>query len=94
VAIYSLWRTRPITPKVGFSDDVFRRLRRLVASKLFARLWRRPVEKSQVIGIHGTLFYGLGYKKAYYPSRIEAEMRLPWKNHPRALARPVQVARR
>lgn len=52
------------------------------------------MEKSQVIGIHGTLFYGLGYKKAYYPSRIEAEMRLPWKNHPRALARPVQVARR
>jgi len=36
-------------------------------------MWARRVDKKQVVGIHGTLFYELGRKKGYYPTKKEAE---------------------
>jgi hypothetical protein len=37
-------------------------------------LWKRPVDKKSVVGIHGTLFYQLEKKKIYYPTKRESEM--------------------
>lgn len=66
----------PSGSNVAFSDEVAERLGARRTSKLFARLWQRRVEKAKVTGIHGTMFFGLPHKKAYYPNRIEAELRV------------------
>ncbi|MDF3070806.1 MAG: hypothetical protein K0R38_6407 [Polyangiaceae bacterium] len=36
-------------------------------------MWRRPVDKKAVVGIHGTLFYELKAKAVYYPTKRAAE---------------------
>lgn len=59
---------------VEFSDDLFSRLGEDEANKLTAMMWERPVDKKSVTGIHRTLFYGLGHKKKYYPTKRESEM--------------------
>ncbi len=59
---------------IEFSDDLVNRLGEAEASKLLTMLWERPVDKKSVIGIHGTLFYELGYKKEYYPTKRNSEM--------------------
>lgn len=41
---------------------------------LLGDLWKRPVHKPDVRGIHGTLFYGLDEKKKYYPTKLDAGM--------------------
>ena len=61
---------------VEFNDDLFDRLGEAEASKLLERLWEEPVDKKTVVGIHGTLFYDLGYKKKYYPTKRESEMKV------------------
>lgn len=37
-------------------------------------IWKRPIHKSKVNGIHGTLFYQLEFKKEYYPSRKDSDL--------------------
>jgi hypothetical protein len=37
-------------------------------------LWKRPVRKASVQGIHGTLFYQLEFKKTYYPNRRDSDL--------------------
>jgi hypothetical protein len=34
------------------------------------------VDKNSVVGIHGTLFYGMPQKKKYYPTKRESEMKV------------------
>ncbi|HVF86745.1 MAG TPA: hypothetical protein VM866_04110 [Pyrinomonadaceae bacterium] len=59
---------------VEFSDDLFSRLGEDEATKLTAMMCGRPVDEKSVAGVHGTLFYGLGHKKKYYPTKRESEM--------------------
>jgi hypothetical protein len=61
---------------IEFNDNLFSRLGEAEASQLLARVWARSVEKKSVSGIHGTLFYDLGYKKKYYPTKREREMQV------------------
>jgi hypothetical protein len=58
---------------VEFAEDFFLRLGD-AADKIYARLWHSRLDKTDVNGIHGTLFCGLEYKKKFYPSKREAEM--------------------
>ncbi len=37
-------------------------------------MWRMRVPKPEVVGIHGTLFFGLEVKKRFYLTRREDEM--------------------
>jgi len=59
---------------IEFLDDLFARLGKKRAKRLLADLWEHPVEKSEIRGLHGTLFYQLDEKKQYYPTKREAEM--------------------
>jgi len=59
---------------VEFNDELFSRLGEAEAADLLRKVWARPVNKKTVVGIHGTLFYGLGHKKMYYPTKRESEM--------------------
>jgi hypothetical protein len=61
---------------IEFNDDLFARLGEAEATQLLASVWARPAEKKSVAGIHGTLFYEMGYKKKYYPTKRESEMQV------------------
>jgi hypothetical protein len=41
---------------------------------IWQRLWEERVDKKDVQGIHGTLFYGLEFKREFYPTKRESEM--------------------
>lgn len=60
---------------IEFNDDLFKRLGEAEAAKLLAEIWKRPVDKKYVVGIHGTIFYGMDYKKKYYPTKRDREMK-------------------
>lgn len=59
---------------IAFPDEIAERLGDRRSGALLAKLWSRPVDKKNAQGIHGTLFYGLEYKKKLYPDRREASM--------------------
>lgn len=59
---------------IEFVDDFFERAGDERATKITNELWKRPVDKKKVAGIHGTLFYQLTEKKRYYPTKREAEI--------------------
>jgi hypothetical protein len=58
---------------IEFADDLFLRLGNELAEAITGRLWDKPVEKKEVRGIHGTLFYQLEHKKKFYPTKKGAE---------------------
>ena len=57
-----------------FADDLAARIGEKIATKVTSKLWKWPVDKAAVVGIHGTLFYELKFKKKYYPTKRESEM--------------------
>jgi hypothetical protein len=59
---------------IEFAEDFFDRVGEARGVKITRSLWKRPVEKLAVKGIHGTLFYQQLYKKRYYPTKKESEM--------------------
>jgi hypothetical protein len=59
---------------IAFADELWARLGERPAQAILEQIWQRPVWKPSARGIHGTLFFGLDSKKAYYPSRREAEV--------------------
>lgn len=59
---------------IEFAEDFFDRVGEARGIEITQELWKRPVEKRTVQGIHGTLFYQLPHKKRYYPTKKESEM--------------------
>jgi hypothetical protein len=59
---------------VEFADDFVERVGDERGIEISNRLWKQPVDKKIVSGIHGTLFYELPEKKRFYPTKKEAEM--------------------
>ena len=58
---------------IAFISDVYARGRGAELDAALACIWSRRVAKSDVHGIHGTLFYELDFKKIYYPTRRDEE---------------------
>jgi len=58
---------------VAFIDEVMARGPEADLNNAFEQIWKRRIRKAQAIGIHGLLFYGLEYKKQYYPTRKDEE---------------------
>lgn len=58
---------------IAFIDEVMSRHDEAVIDEAFKRIWSRPVQKYQAMGIHGLLFYELEEKKQYYPTRRDEE---------------------
>ncbi|MEM6413084.1 MAG: hypothetical protein AAF720_00305 [Pseudomonadota bacterium] len=59
---------------IEFADDLFTRLNQAEIDDLTSRMWQHLLDKPEIDGIHGTLFYELEYKKEFYPTKREAEM--------------------
>ena len=56
---------------IEFVEDFFRRAKPEAATEIMNRIWERRVDKKAVVGIHGTLFYGLPEKKKFYERKRE-----------------------
>ncbi len=55
---------------IEFIEDFIKRVGKHKAGAIGGELWKRPVEKANAQGIHGTLFYQLKkMKKEYYPNK-------------------------
>jgi len=59
---------------IEFVEDVVDRVGDEALGQLMNPVWKRPVNKRDTRGIHGTIFYGLLWKKKYYPTKKDAEM--------------------
>lgn len=59
---------------IEFASDLDERIRNTPNESLYERLFEKTIEKKQVVGIHGTLFYEMDYKKDFYPIKRESEM--------------------
>lgn len=62
---------------VAFIDEVYESADKDSLDAAFENIWKRRLEKRNVQGIHGLLFYGLEEKKAYYPTRRDEEATNP-----------------
>lgn len=56
---------------IEFIEDVISRSGVELTSKMINNIWNCKVTKSEVKGLHGTLFYGLIEKKKFYPTKAE-----------------------
>lgn len=76
---------RMLFPEAGqdveFIEDVIDRVGDESLGLLMLPVWERPVSKPDVVGIHGTVFYQLDWKKKYYPTKRAAEMVLDLSPH-------------
>lgn len=63
----------PENEDIAFIDEVMERQRGNELNQIFNQIWKRRIPKRDAIGIHGTLFYELQYKKQYYPTRRDEE---------------------
>ena len=60
---------------IEFIEDAIERVGDDELGRVMANVWKRPVNKPDVVGIHGTLFYELLLqKKRFYPSKKDSEM--------------------
>jgi hypothetical protein len=64
----------PNNQDIEFSEDVLERIGSEEATRIFSILWSKRADKKKITGINGTLFFGLYFKKQYYPSKKENEM--------------------
>jgi hypothetical protein len=64
----------PNNQDIEFNDDLFLRLGKNSALDLINLLWKNRVNKKDVQGIHGTLFYDMPEKKQFYPTKKDKEM--------------------
>ena len=61
---------------IEFEDDFFDRVGKEKAKNILSLLWGNRIDKKDVHGIHGTLFFGYHCedKKPFYPTKKESEM--------------------
>lgn len=71
---------REIFPREGqdieFVDEFVSRVGERHAGNILNDLWKHRANKKNIEGIHGTLFFELEKKKAFYPTKKESEMSL------------------
>ncbi len=67
----------PAGQDIAFIDEVYVRGSSAKLDQAFKSIWERRQSKSQIQGLHGTLFYQLEHKKAYYPNRKDEDAANP-----------------
>lgn len=64
----------PNRQDIEFIEDFTRRIGKSEAGKILCQIWKNPVDKKKVNGLHGTQFYELEFKKVFYPTKRDDEM--------------------
>ena len=67
----------PVGEDIAFIDEVVDRVPSAMLDQAFNNIWTRRLVKSEVVGIHGLLFYELEKKKRYYPTRRDEDAQNP-----------------
>jgi hypothetical protein len=62
---------------IEFAEDLAERLGDHLAGKLVVRTTSARIDKKDVVGIHGTLFFGLRERKKWYPNKRESDLDAP-----------------
>ena len=62
---------------IAFISEVLARSEPGALESALATIWRRRVPKTQVAGVHGSLFYELDDKMQYYPTPRDEEAANP-----------------
>lgn len=62
---------------IAFIEEVSAQGNKQALEAAFKNIWKRRIAKSNVQGIHGTLFYELSEKKVFYPTRRDEEAQNP-----------------
>lgn len=63
-----------VDQNIEFIEDFIRREPGDEYDREFAEMWKRPVAKARVAGIHGILFYELSAKKEFYPNKRDSDL--------------------
>jgi GGDEF domain-containing protein len=63
----------PNDADIEFIEDLVARVGEEKVAPIAERMWARRMDKKKIVGIHGTLFYELLRKAAYYPTKREAD---------------------
>jgi hypothetical protein len=63
---------------IEFIDDLIERLGEEKVIEILNPIWKCLIKKNEMIGLHGTLFYGLQLKKKYYPNKKESDLDQDW----------------
>lgn len=58
---------------IAFIDEIHESGDELKLNAAFNRIRKRRIKKSEICGIHGTIFYELDKKKVFYPTRIDED---------------------
>ncbi|MDP4078975.1 hypothetical protein, partial [Acidovorax sp. A1169] len=58
---------------IAFIDEIYEAGDSKELDDIFSKIWKRPIKKIDAMGIHGIIFYELGNKKIYYPTRRDSE---------------------
>lgn len=58
---------------VEFFEDFYKRVGDKKANNIYKKLQKNLINKKEIEGIHGSLFFELEYKKKYYPTKKESE---------------------
>jgi len=64
----------PAGKDIEFAEDFQKRVGGRKANEILSQLWKNKVDKKKVVGIHGTIFFQLQFKKDFYPTKKESEM--------------------
>jgi hypothetical protein len=59
---------------IEFIEDFLVRAPDGAFDDMFERMWNRRLDKREIQGIHGTLFYELTSKKKFYPNKQESDL--------------------
>lgn len=62
-----------LNQNIEFIEDLEKRIGIEQITELNSRIWNNRISKSEVNGIHGTLFYQLLEKKIFYPNKIDPD---------------------
>jgi hypothetical protein len=62
---------------VEFLEDVIDRIGKKKTGELIKYTWNSRQEKSEVQGIHGTLFMDMNNRKVFYPNKKESDLDNP-----------------
>ena len=59
---------------VEFIEDLFNRLGDQKAQQILMPIWEQRIDKREIVGLHGTLFYQMESRKKFYPNKREADL--------------------
>jgi hypothetical protein len=72
---------RLIFPQVGqdveFIEDLVKRVGSRRAGEIIKRATTTRLDKADIDGLHGTLFFGMASRRAWYPNKRESDLDKP-----------------